>query len=314
MRPRVLLVPPHVGWSFDHIARQLERRLSDRFDISVRTLQELTATDRYDLTVTLLWTISERVRWRLGEEPIHLSCLFDHASTIKEHSQKLLMRAARNMDGWIVGSAALEEVARSFDLDVLKVCPDGVDLDLFQLLPPASTFTVGWCGNVAIGDGTYKGLHLIEQACASLGVPLVTQRYEQKIPQVEMPEKFYSRISVYVCASIAEGTPNPVLEALACGRPVITTRVGITEQVVTPECGIFVERSKEAIRAAIREVRERPRSPAACRRAVEAHGWDVAAERWATAIQMALDRGKRLGVTLTQRGQEEEGGQLRSRS
>ena len=42
----------------------------------------------------------------------------------------------------------------------------------------------------------------------------------------DMPE-WYSHIDVLICASESEGTPNPVLEALACGVPVISTHVGI---------------------------------------------------------------------------------------
>jgi len=37
--------------------------------------------------------------------------------------------------------------------------------------------------------------------------------------------EFYRSLDVYVCASRSEGTPNPCLEAAACGLPVVTTRV-----------------------------------------------------------------------------------------
>ncbi|MDM1674149.1 glycosyltransferase, partial [Escherichia coli] len=36
-----------------------------------------------------------------------------------------------------------------------------------------------------------------------------------------------SQIDVYVCPSKIEGTPNPVLESMACGVPVISTDVGV---------------------------------------------------------------------------------------
>ena len=45
-----------------------------------------------------------------------------------------------------------------------------------------------------------------------------------------MPE-YYSKIDLYICASINEGTPNPILEAMACGIPVISTDVGIVKEV-----------------------------------------------------------------------------------
>ena len=45
-----------------------------------------------------------------------------------------------------------------------------------------------------------------------------------------MPD-YYAQIDVYVCASKEEGTPNPILEAMACGVPVISTDVGVVRQL-----------------------------------------------------------------------------------
>lgn len=42
---------------------------------------------------------------------------------------------------------------------------------------------------------------------------------------------FYNSIDCYICGSSSEGTPNPVLEAMACGIPVISTNVGIVPEV-----------------------------------------------------------------------------------
>ena len=37
---------------------------------------------------------------------------------------------------------------------------------------------------------------------------------------------FYNDIGTLVCFSESEGTPNPILEAAACGRAVLSTKVG----------------------------------------------------------------------------------------
>ena len=138
---------------------------------------------------------------------------------------------------------------------------DGVDLELFTVQPFPEEFTVGWTGNSfyeRLGLGDLKGLRLIKAACERLGVPLVIQDKETgQIPHKRMPEAFYRKISCYVCASECEGTPNPVLEALACGRPVVSTRVGIVPQVVTGELqGRIVERTVDALAEGIAAVRE----------------------------------------------------------
>jgi glycosyltransferase involved in cell wall biosynthesis len=273
LRPRVLLCPPLYGWAFDNIARQLQRHLGARFDFTVKTLKELTASERYDLTVTMLWTQAERVRFRLGEGTRSIACLFDHASTSGGVGKELFRRMALHIGGLVAGSPALVALAGSLGAPGAFLCQDGVDLDLFALQPLPERFTLGWCGNVAIGDGTYKGLELIRAAAAACDAPLLVQAFEKRIPHGDMPSQFYRHVSAYVCASIAEGTPNPVLESLACGRPVITTRVGLTDQVVQPGVtGLFVDRNASAIEVAIREVRGWGSRAVACRAAVSAHG------------------------------------------
>jgi hypothetical protein len=103
-----------------------------------------------------------------------------------------------------------------------------------------------------------------------------------------MPERFYSKISTYICMSRSEGTPNPVLEALSCGRTIITTRVGITDAVVTPGVnGVFVDRNVSALVSAINEVKSWNKPLLVPD--LGQYTWDAAAARWQQAMQMALD-------------------------
>lgn len=52
---------------------------------------------------------------------------------------------------------------------------------------------------------------------------------------------FYSAIDLFLCTSRLEAGPATVLEALSCGCPVIASRTGIVEKVVTrAECGVVV--------------------------------------------------------------------------
>lgn len=141
-------------------------------------------------------------------------------------------------------------------------CPNGVDEALFTPSPtPATRFSVCWVGNGAsIGD---KGLPRIRAACAMAKVPLLALDQEENIAQgrildqTTLRDTLYRKAAAYVCASRAEGTPNPCLEAMACGLPVVTTPVGnMPELVVAGENGFFCSGEIEDLAAALTRLRE----------------------------------------------------------
>jgi hypothetical protein len=96
--------------------------------------------------------------------------------------------------------------------------------------------------------------------------------------------EFYHSIDVYVCASLTEGTPNPCLEASACGVPVVTTPVGNMPQLVRDgENGFLVGRDIGAIAEKLTMLKEpalRARLGRAARITAEAWDWRRHAERY----------------------------------
>jgi glycosyltransferase involved in cell wall biosynthesis len=108
---------------------------------------------------------------------------------------------------------------------------------------------------------------------------------------------WYRDLDVYVCMSTVEGTPNPILEASACGIPWISTDVGIVGELrrdrLAPP-GIVIERTPTALVSALERVLEmsetgRNSLGARGRRAVEA-GWDwsARAEQFRRAVREVL--------------------------
>src|SRR3954447_10697713 len=62
---------------------------------------------------------------------------------------------------------------------------------------------------------------------------------------------WYSAANLFVLATAHEGCPNVVLEALACGTPVLATPVGDIPELVPPQAGLLVERNAESIAAGL---------------------------------------------------------------
>lgn len=152
---------------------------------------------------------------------------------------------------------------------------DGVDLHKFKPLNlerlqevGRRALVIGWVGNSKWAGELedFKGVHSILKPAIerlqSEGIAvtsLFADRQERFIPHDQMPE-YYSKIDLYVCTSKIEGTPNPVLEAMACGVPVVSTDVGIVPQAFGELQKKFIlpERSVEALMDSVRAIVQEP--------------------------------------------------------
>ena len=179
--------------------------------------------------------------------------------------------------GYYVSSQKLETIYSQLEgyPTPEAVLEDGVDLTLFRPMHldrfddiGARPIVIGWVGNsswaAALGDN--KGVQTILipaiDELRAEGVPVrlnLADRQEQHIPHDRMPE-YYRDIDLYICTSNIEGTPNPVLEAMACGVPIISTDVGIVPQALGPLQRQFIlrHRSVACLKEAIRDLASSP--------------------------------------------------------
>ena len=138
---------------------------------------------------------------------------------------------------------------------------------------------------VVVGDGDWRP-HLEQRIQARrLGnhVKLVGAR-----PHAELFQ-WYSAADLFCLASSREGWPNVLLEAMACGCPVIATAVsGIPEIVVNSRLGTLVDRTPEAFSRAIDDALQRTWDETAIVAHARAHSWDRVARRLLEVYQTVL--------------------------
>lgn len=235
-------------------------------------------------------------------------CVSARGSDIAQMSEFALPRrwiqwAAARADGLVTVAAALRD--RLVELGVaaerIRVLRNGVDLERFRPLErDAIREELGLAGPVLLAVGNLvelKGHHLIIEALAAapeytlmligdgperqrleglaqrLGVA-ARVRFLGLVPQTELP-RFYTAADALVLASSREGWANVLLESMACGTPVVATRVwGTPEVVASPAAGVLIdERTARGILAGARRLFAAPPSRQATRRYAEGFSW-----------------------------------------
>jgi capsule biosynthesis phosphatase len=250
-RLTVLRLVDQWNWAYDHIAR--EQAKYSRHNIITRRLLDMTSDDlkgvdvlyipgpnmgknKSDLVIADARRNYPNCRIVCGYAGEH-EILYPDADVIVAISAKFLPRLKQMYQG------------RKTPIVFL---PESADTEFFT--PAANfpkNFTVGWSGRVA----EVKRCHLLDK------LPYPVQKQSDhgkeffKTPgrSLQPMKDFYQSLSVLVLTSSSECMPRVVLEAMACGLPVISTEVGSLKMImekdwlvpVNPEQVVVQEMSKK---------------------------------------------------------------------
>ncbi len=138
-------------------------------------------------------------------------------------------------------------------------------IEALQALPDVSLLLVG--------DGPMqRELEALADTCGVRG----RVRFAGAVPHKELCT-WYSAADALVLASSREGWANVLLEAMACGTPVVATAVDGTPEVVqAPAAGVLIrERTPPAIAAAVAALRAAYPAHADTRAYAERFSWDA---------------------------------------
>ncbi|HLP42052.1 MAG TPA: glycosyltransferase [Fibrobacteria bacterium] len=140
---------------------------------------------------------------------------------------------------------------------------------LLRDFPSAELVIVG--GKGAEGKASYAGR--LERAIEALGLGGSVRMVGGKGPRDLVA--WYAAANLYCLASSGEGCPNVVLEALACGRPVLGTAVGgVPDLIDRPELGLLFSPDFEDFHEKMKAALSLTWSPEAIRKRMEGRSWD----------------------------------------
>ncbi|WP_447578946.1 glycosyltransferase [Achromobacter kerstersii] len=223
------------------------------------------------------------------------SSFFHNQVTAYSVASKRLERIYRELPEYPPPSAVLQD---GVALDMFK--PSG--LERFCTLP-GRPVVLGWAGNSrwAAEEEDIKGFNSILMPAIdrlkSKGWNIQTRfadRQVELLPHSSMPA-YYNSIDVYVCTSKFEGTPNPVLEAMACGVPVVTTDVGVIPEVFGPAQQEFImsERSVDAVVDALTRLLAQPALFQTLSeenlRSIQSWDWKIKAQQFGVFFERVLN-------------------------
>jgi glycosyltransferase involved in cell wall biosynthesis len=222
------------------------------------------------------------------------------------YPRKMIKWSAEQAAGIVTVSQALKEplVAMGIPQEKITVLRNGVDLAMFKIPVDrailrdrigAKNFTLLCVGNLI----PLKGYDLVIKSLVYLsdvnlmiaGSGPEDSRLRELAEKLGVSDRvtflgviphdrlcdYYGAVDLLVLASSREGWPNVLLEAMACGTPVVATAVwGIPEIITKPEAGLLIKsRDSKAIADTVQAMIDNYPDHEATRRYAEEFSWDA---------------------------------------
>ncbi|MDP8988914.1 MAG: glycosyltransferase family 4 protein [Acidobacteriota bacterium] len=267
-RPKILLVPNIAAWIIGEMAMHIETSFRDEFDFFM--LPESLLWRRKDLCqalwphLSLIHCLNESsagmVREFGGADPPPVITWIHHVTQWSPYHEQAVQESSALIACTPAWKSTIEESSgHRLPVEVIR---HGVDSVFFnpearcRLKLPANAFLIGFFATKGSDlDGNRKGIpvlievlkaampkipnaHVVfagpgwEPVVADLGALGLSASCLGYIRRSDMPGLFAS-LDAYLMTSGVEGGPVTVLESMACGTPVVATRVGLVPDVVS---------------------------------------------------------------------------------
>jgi len=214
----------------------LFQKMMPKLNIDIITIGENFNPKKYNLIYYTSYKIFRRM-------PCKQKCIASVTSHkgLRKKSLKECNKLLKKFVGISVNNLHLYKKYRKYFPNVYYT-PNGVDTDFFSFIDKKKKDKVifGWVGNKDRSEKNYeKVLKPLKQYFKKdsyikfrVIAPSKSDKVEKLLTKEQMRD-YYHSLDFFLITSTTEGTPNPGLEAMSCGVPVITTKVGNMTEIVT---------------------------------------------------------------------------------
>jgi len=305
MNAKILIIVDTPGWALDRTADNVIRRLSHLYtfekvfnDRAVETIRK----KNFDLLYLTYWRQFQDAGIVMHDLPVAITGIrshfkWDHGKGLPPSSG--MIAEINRYRAVNVPSRILFNIFKDRH-PALFYTPHGVDETVFKpsnnpFSSPRGKLVIGWAGSKSNHPGK-RGLEdLLVPALNGLeGITLQTAAREDKWRTPEEMVAFYQSLDAYICTSRTEGGPHPLLEAAACGIPIISSPVGLAPELIkNNENGLIIERNILSIQKALIALRDHPdrrhHMGQSAREIIETSWtWDIQAEKYIPFLNKGL--------------------------
>lgn len=249
-KPKVCFLCDQRGWAYDHRAQNLVNNLKDEFNFEIKYVVDKPdlKSSNYDILVVFFWGETIYKKYRVPKKKI-IKEVTSHRWQYDECYNKLspaefAAKYLNDANSIATQSQILYDLLNKHCSN-LFLCPQGFPSEIFKLEKKREgVMKICMAGNI---NDPVKGVNnILIPAAKKYKLSIASDlKYEELC-------SFYNESDVYALTSLHEGTPQPLLESMACGCFPVCTRVGNAPELIRhKDNGYLVEnRTPEAFEEA----------------------------------------------------------------
>lgn len=257
-RKKLLFIVDSYEWALANRARALKSFYSN-VHIDIKHFNDLRDVnfESYNIVYSLNWPIHGYIHKKIKPNRRY-RLITSISSHIGQPRDAVFHNLLKQYDAVSLSNRILyRDIHKKFPKLKIFYTPFGVDSDVFFPTTKTSTLSnvFGWVGNSSRDVKRFHEITEVIDQVPDIEFKVVDQH--SGLSRAEMAE-FYNQIGTLICFSKSEGTPNPILEAAACARSIISTPVGNVPELVRGNNDIQIINRPRGLKRAIIRNRDNP--------------------------------------------------------